>query len=193
MDSNIYTKLASFKKPEIHKDASGYNYKYATLWQLQDVLKQPLIDSQLAYFHRTENNFVITRVYCIENPESFIESSIEIGECRSETIDKKWDKVTTEYVSRDPQMTWSAITYYRRYNLLQIFDLEIEDDDGNTGSPKAKAKEYPTWASTPTAWTRKANHECTKCWKMNEDVTVREWQYWPYFKCVHCDWFSKVK
>ena len=89
MDSNIYTKLASFKKPEIHKDASGYNYKYATLGQLQDVLRQPLIDAKLAYFHRTENNFVITRVYCLENPESFIESSIEIGECRSETIDKK--------------------------------------------------------------------------------------------------------
>jgi hypothetical protein len=28
-----------------------------------------------------------------------------------------------------PQDKWSEITYYRRYNLLSLLDLEVEDDD----------------------------------------------------------------
>ena len=73
--SNIYKKLATFEKPSIVKDEAGYNYKYAGLDQLQEKLKEPLIKSLLHYFHRTDNGKVITRVYCIDNPESFIESS----------------------------------------------------------------------------------------------------------------------
>jgi hypothetical protein len=184
--SNIYKKLATFEKPSIVKDESGYNYKYAGLDQLQEKLKDPLVKAWLHYFHRTDNWKVITRVYCIDTPESFIESSIEIWECRSETIEKKWDKTVTEIASHDPQMQWSSITYYRRYNLLQIFDIEIDDDDWKSGSPKAKAK-VETKTTTTEKW---EIHKCTKCSKESE-AKVFEWKYWLCFKCEHCDWFSK--
>lgn len=184
MDSNIYKKLSDFEKPSIVKDEAWYNYKYAGLDQLQEKLKVPLSNAGLHYFHRTDNGKVITRVYCIDNPESFIESSIEIGECRSETMEKKWDKTITESASHDPQMTGSAITYYRRYNLLQLFDIELDDDDGKAGSPKAKAKietEEKKWEP----------HTCTKCHKIDSQASVFQGTYWPCFKCHNCNQYSK--
>lgn len=180
--SNIYKKLATFEKPSIVKDEAGYNYKYAWLDQLQEKLKEPLVKAGLHYFHRTDNGKVITRVYCVDNPESFIESSIEIWECRSETIEKKWDKTVTEIASHDPQMQWSSITYYRRYNLLQIFDIELDDDDWKGGSPKAKAK------VSESKWEA---HTCTKCKQVDNNAEVFQWSYWPCFKCHHCNGYSK--
>lgn len=182
MDSNIYQKLASFQKPSIVKDEAWYNYKYAGLDQIQEKLKAPLQEAGLHYFHRAENGNVVTRVYCTDNPESFIESSIEIWECRSETVEKKGDKTLTEFSSHDPQMIGSAITYYRRYNLLQIFDIELDDDDGKTWSPKAKAKE------TEKKWEA---HTCTKCNKVDSNAEVFKGTYWLCFKCHNCNQYSK--
>ena len=184
MDSNIYKKLSEFEKPEIVKDEAWYNYKYAWLDQIQNKLKEPLKKAWLFYYHRTEGGKVVTRVYCVDNTESFIESSIEIGECRSETIEKKWEKTITEFSSHDPQMTGSAITYYRRYNLLQLFDIELDDDDGKWWSPKAKSAE--------TSWEKEWEpHTCTKCSKVDTHAEVFQWTYWPCFKCHNCNQYSK--
>jgi len=93
--------------------------------------------------------------------------------------EKAFEKLETVAVGRALAFAW----FETRDGIASREEIEVWEDK----------KEYPTWASTPTAWTRKANHNCTKCWTMNEDVTVKEWQYWPYFKCVHCNEFSKVK
>jgi len=41
----------------------------------------------------------------------------------------------------DPQKMGSAITYYRRYSLVTMFNLVADDDDGNSAKPKEKTKQ----------------------------------------------------
>lgn len=40
----------------------------------------------------------------------------------------------------DPQKLGGAITYFRRYTLLSLLAMQVEDDDGNLASGKAKTK-----------------------------------------------------
>lgn len=43
---------------------------------------------------------------------------------------------------QDPQGVGSALTYYRRYGLVLLFNLVAEeDDDGNAATPRPKKKE----------------------------------------------------
>ncbi len=107
----IAKKLLEIKKHciSLKRNTKAYNYFYATLDQIQKELNPILDELELVIFHKVENNKVITSVVDIESWES-IQSEIEIS--------------TTK-----PQDQWSEITYYRRYNLVCLFDLVVEDDD----------------------------------------------------------------
>lgn len=35
------------------------------------------------------------------------------------------------------------------------------------------------------------DHECKKCWAVNNWVYLKTGKYWDYFKCESCWWFSK--
>ena len=96
----------------------------------------------------------------------FVESSIELWEIRvtrTETFNKNdKDIVTTDENSLDPQWVWSSISYYRRYNLLTLLDLEQVDDDAKTWSNRAKTKDY--WESTPPSSEESDLGTCDSCW-----------------------------
>lgn len=79
--------------------------------------------------HQTKNNLVTTTIYDIESGES-ISSEIDIGKITTtrESTDQKGIK-TTEVTEQDPQAVGAIVTYYRRYNLLQLLDLKTEDND----------------------------------------------------------------
>ncbi len=110
---NIYQKLFEIRKADIklQRDTKAFNYKYATLSQIQEKLSDIIEKEWLLITHRIENNKVITDIINIDKPEEKITSEIEMAE---------WIK---------PQDKGSEITYYRRYNLLALLDLEVEDDD----------------------------------------------------------------
>ena len=109
--ANIYEKLLEVKKAWItlQRDTKAFNYKYATLDQIQSKLWDVLQAQKLVIVHFIRENKVITQIRDVES-ESFIESEIEM-------------------ITSKPQDKWSEITYYRRYNLLSLLDLEVEDDD----------------------------------------------------------------
>ena len=105
-NQNVYVKLFELKKRwiKLERDTSGYNYKYATLDQIQDKLSPVLEELKLLIYHRIENEELITIVMDIESWESVT----------------SWIKITTTKA----QERWSEITYYRRYNLLALLDLK---------------------------------------------------------------------
>ena len=109
---SIYWKLFEVKKAWITlvRDTKRFNYKYATLDQIQSKLWEVLQAQWLVVVHFIKDNKVVTEIREKEWTE-FISSEIEI-------------------VTSKPQDKWSEITYYRRYNLLSLLDLEVEDDDG---------------------------------------------------------------
>lgn len=112
-NKNIYQKLFEVKKAgiKLQRDTSAFQYKYATLSQIQEKLSDVMQEQWLLVTHSVKNNEVCTQIIDIET-EKYIESFITMAE---------WTKA---------QDKWSEITYYRRYNLLSLLDLEVEDDDG---------------------------------------------------------------
>jgi len=121
---NIYQKLFEVKKANIslQRDTKAFNYKYATLDQIQKKLWEELQKQWLIVIHTIIDNKVNTKIINVDKSEEYIESEIEM------TTIKAQDK-------------GSEITYFRRYNLLALLDLEVEDDDGKKAQD-SKPKEY---------------------------------------------------
>lgn len=136
----IYAKLFELKKKDIaiKRDTKAFNYKYATLDQIQEQLGQYLEELNLVVIHRTEDEKVVTEIIDIEDGSS-VKSTLSIGTITTlkEFVDKSGASIR-ETTSQDPQAVGSIITYYRRYNLLQLLDLKTEDDDGAKASPRAQ-------------------------------------------------------
>ena len=134
--TSLYEKLFELKKEgiKLERDTSWYNYKYATLDQIQDKLSPVLENLKLLIMHKIENDELITIIMDIESWDSE-SSSIRL------TTEKAQDR-------------GSEITYYRRYNLLALLDLKTEDDDwkkATTGTTKSKEdKSFDKRNFTPT-------------------------------------------
>lgn len=111
-EKTLYEKLFNIKIAwiKLQRLKDWYWYKYATLNQIQEKLWEYLEKEKLLITHKIENNKVITEIIDLESKES-IKSEIEMTD---------WVKA---------QDKWSEITYFRRYNLLALLDLETEDDD----------------------------------------------------------------
>ena len=125
---NISNALFNFHQEigAVNKDAKGYGYKYATLPNVLEVIKEPLRKAGLVFtqFHVGEYSLATMLIH----PESG-EYFRSIG--------------TIVPVKKDPQGVGSSITYQRRYQLLCILGLQVDDDDaayasgkqgGNTGT-----------------------------------------------------------
>lgn len=183
MEKSIYNKISQFKEKEVvlERDIDWFNYKYANLYQIQSKINPIFKELKLVITHYIENQKVVTRITDLETGE-YISSWIEIWEVTSKTekTDKNW-ALTTEYNSLDPQWVWSIITYYRRYNLLALLDLETDDDDWASWSSRAKTKKEN---EAP-----KEKHKCKKCWEIVETTTFNG-KFWVCFKCPKCNQFS---
>lgn len=125
METNIYTKLFEVKKAwiKLQRDTKAFNYKYATLSQIQEKLSDAIEKQWLLIYHYVKDNYVVTEIREWKS-NTFVQSSIPMSE---------WTK---------PQDKWSEITYYRRYNLLSLLDLEVEDDDWKKAQDSSTSKEY---------------------------------------------------
>jgi len=100
-----------------------FKSKYITLdWLLETII--PLCNERdILIRHATKDQEVVTTI--TDGSEEIV-SSFPIGDISN------------------PQKIGSAITYAKRYNLWQLFNIVTdEDDDGNKASEKPKAKETP--------------------------------------------------
>lgn len=110
--------------PKINKDGNNpfFNSKYATLGNILEKIEPVLIKNDLHIVNIIRDNAVVTKI--MDNETELIESTFTLP------------------VINDPQKLGSAITYGRRYNLVCIFNLNIEDDDdGNSAKPEIKKPE----------------------------------------------------
>lgn len=176
---NIYQKLFEFKQKEItlSKDTKAYNYSYANLKQIQDKLSPILKELNLLVIHFNRWNEIVTQIRDLDT-DTFVESFLEIWkvETTTTTVDDNKNKTVVEYNDKDPQWVGSALTYYRRYNLIELLDLEIEDDDWAKGSGRAKAKTDTTPKDIYTMTTKDVDE-------------VWEWKI--YWKSVYLNWEKK--
>lgn len=128
----LIEKLFELKQKSIviFRDEQAFNYKYADLAQIQDAIAPALQELRLLIVHKTLDGKVCTVIANVDDETQTVTSEIEIGKINTtrEWTDSKGIH-TTEVTEQDPQAVGSIITYYRRYNLLQLLDLKTEDND----------------------------------------------------------------
>lgn len=150
----IYTKLLEVQKQHLafEKDAKNPFFKsnYVSLDSIVEKLT-PILDSQkVLVTHFTESKEIVTQAIDTED-SSMVTSRFPLIE------------------SNDPQKLGSCITYAKRYNLGQIFNIITDrDDDGNEASGKeVKVKEVaPTCdkCGTEKLWSEnKSKWYCKPC------------------------------
>ncbi len=144
-DKKLHQKLFDLQGLAIKKDASNpfFKSKYMSLDNILTVLNPLLKDHKLLIFHATENKEVVTTVYDIESDEA---------------VSSRFPLVETN----DPQKYGSCITYAKRYNLSQLFNIITdEDDDGNAS--RETAKEVFNEKPEPTRTDKPEHGSCEKC------------------------------
>lgn len=124
---NLKEKLFEFQKLGIviERNAKGYNYTYASYDHIWKNISEKLNDFKLLVSHKIQdyggNLFLETTV-----------SDMESGDEQSSQI---------SITANTPQTMWSAITYYKRYNLSAILNLIIEDEDDDGAAAERKANQ----------------------------------------------------
>ena len=118
---NIYQKLLEVQKKDLTftKNAKSHYGKYLTLDDLNKGLNPTLNEIGLIVVHKTHKRNIVTMVIDTDTGKS-LKSYFPIAE----TI-------------TDPQKVGSAITYAKRYNIGQLFNIVTdEDDDGDATTEK---------------------------------------------------------
>lgn len=117
----IYEALQKFAEAGItvEKDGRNPHFKssYTTLNEVLGKVK-PILLSLNVLIIQTPTRDGLSTILLSTEDDSFIESLIP------------WANAS------DPQKVGGNITYYRRYALISMLNLEDEDDDGNTASKK---------------------------------------------------------
>ena len=137
---NLYKALANFQQevPVIHKDTHGFNYSYADLPTIFQVINPLLKKHGLGFTQSVDyanysekfQSIIKTTVFHIESGES-IESSTLVPQ--GVQLNKM----------NDFQVLGSAITYLRRYAISSILGLVTDKDTDASGEQvdkKAKTK-----------------------------------------------------
>jgi hypothetical protein len=121
--------LFNVKVGDIKKDAKNPFFKssYATLQNIQDAIREPLIECGLTVSQHPEGNHGLTTLIMHSSGE-WLESTY-----------------TMTPVKNDPQGIGSCITYQKRYALVSVLNLSVNDpdDDGNLASGLSEKKELP--------------------------------------------------
>lgn len=127
---NIADALIVFqsKVDKIKKDSSNpfFKSKYASLSTIQNEIQLPLAEAGLCYTQMPEADNNLTTLLIHGKSGEYFQSTLQMHP-----------------VKTDPQSLGSAITYGKRYALVAILGLNIDDgdDDGNDASDKGKDKE----------------------------------------------------
>ena len=122
--------LVEFHKKvgKVIKDAKGYNYRYATLSNILDVIQDPLNECGLSV---------------IQLPMAEFELETMLTHVSGEYIVSRYLMRPTQ---NNPQGIGSCITYQRRYAIGAILGLNIDEDDDAAaacGYTSAQTKQQP--------------------------------------------------
>ena len=99
------------KVGKVIKDAKGYNYRYATLSNILDVIQDPLNECGLSVIQLPQGDHELVTILTHISGEFISNPS---------RMTPKQD---------DPQGRGSCITYQRRYSIGAVLCINIDDDD----------------------------------------------------------------
>ena len=119
--------LVEFHKKvgKVIKDATGYNYRYATLSNILDVIQDPLNECGLSVIQLPQGDHELVTILTHISGE-FISNT-------SRMVPKE----------DNPQQRGSCITYQRRYSLGAILCINIDEDDDGAAASGIKNPQKP--------------------------------------------------
>jgi len=119
---NIYKAIADFQQevPVIHKATQGFNYSYADLPAIFEIINPLLKKHGLGFYQAVNGTSLDTVIFHVESGES-IESKTDIPQ--GVQLNKM----------NDFQVLGSAITYIRRYALSSLLGLVTDKDTDASG------------------------------------------------------------
>lgn len=141
----------------IKKDTKAYNYYYATLSSIWDVIREPLM----------ENGLLVTQD-ALTLPEGI---SVTTRVMHESGQWMEFGPLVVPMGKKDAHSTGSGITYGRRYALAAALGIVTDDDDGaaaqKTGPAKVVAKPKPKVApmspEQQDAWVEKWSDKYDLC------------------------------
>jgi uncharacterized protein YfkK (UPF0435 family) len=114
-NGNIYVSLCKFQSQliTVEKKRQGFNFKYADLTDVWDVIRKPL----------TENGFSIIQLVQSEDEKTYIITKLYhvTGECIE-------SKTLMNFTAKKFQDVGTAIAYYRRYSLCSMIGIVSDSD-----------------------------------------------------------------
>lgn len=113
------------KVGKVIKDAKGYNYRYATLSNILDVIQDPLNECGLSVIQLPQGDHELVTILTHISGE-FISNT-------SRMVPKE----------DNPQQRGSCITYQRRYSLGAILCINIDEDDDGAAASGIKNPQKP--------------------------------------------------
>lgn len=141
MEQTLYTQLlaAQLEFPKIKKDATNpfFKNKYASL--------DGILEDILPILHK-HGLFLVQKPI---NDGDRVGVATDIYHTSGESISSSFTMVLAK---NDPQGAGSAISYARRYSLVSMLGLNLDDDDGNTASNQTvqrPAQQAPVINTTP--------------------------------------------
>lgn len=146
---NLAKALIKFKLecPKIPKKSKNPFFKsmYAALPDIQDTIDPVLNTMGLIYMQHPEPGDMLTTILIHADSGEFMQSTININplyEYKEEKDNNRAVIWRSEHAYVTPQTMGSAITYAKRYALVAILGLNVDDDDdGNAGSGNVNQQE----------------------------------------------------
>jgi hypothetical protein len=137
--SDLIQKIWEVKKgiPALRKESEGFKFKYVNLEDIEKVLDPLVEEAGLGYRHRTYivgdlvTNVVETVVYLKDDPSKFEVTTIAIPSGVALAGQNSFQSIG------------SAITYFRRYNLVCLFDILGTDSDLDSIGAQVQTRQEP--------------------------------------------------
>lgn len=144
------------------KDTEGYNYKYATLDQVIDILREVLPQHGLCY---------------MQNPIPAGDGQVSIQTIVGHESGEHISSVLTMPVvengrNNSAQNYGGTLTYIRRYALTSVFGLATETDEDAKGKDKAKQVATPVTKPAPKKVVKLPSQQAEED-KLREQVKLR--------------------
>ena len=149
--------LVEFHKKvgKVIKDAKGYNYRYATLSNILDVIQDPLNECGLSVIQLPQGDHELVTILTHISGEFISNTS---------RMTPKQD---------DPQGRGSCITYQRRYSIGAVLCINIDDDDDAAAACGIKQPQQPQQPQPKKILTLEALNDKFMTWVYKRESETR--------------------